>query len=277
MGYLPPGRITWPLPIKYLGGQVTLRAMKRVNFGTNQNVTLREQGFIPARLQGDWLPDKWLQLFNSELRAPSKAPGFQRRLLKLILDDGEEVLAMPKQADRTITTKLVEVTHVGFVRWPRDPESNPLKLNIPVTVVNADKMPVVRRLLPPPPPPPPAPPPLPLRAGALLLLFSAARGRAEALRPSPPQAPPPTLPQVKRGGYVHNMFNCLGGLPCTVETPDFPHTVVADMDLADSKGDFRWEHLEKQLPPGVTLQRGLRGFTDHPNFLVARAKKVRGS
>ena len=40
---------------------------------------------------------------------------------------------------------------------------------------------------------------------------------------------------------------------------------------------FRWEHLEKQLPPGVTLQRGLRGFTDHPNFLVARAKKVRGS
>ena len=157
MGYLPPGRITWPLPIKYLGGQVTLRAMKRVNFGTNQNVTLREQGFIPARLQGDWLPDKWLQLFNSELRAPSKAPGFQRRLLKLILDDGEEVLAMPKQADRTITTKLVEVTHVGFVRWPRDPESNPLKLNIPVTVVNEDKMPVVRRL--PPPPPPPKPPP----------------------------------------------------------------------------------------------------------------------
>eukprot|EP00964_Phaeocystis_antarctica_P092077 scaffold59157_cov60-Phaeocystis_antarctica.AAC.1 len=36
---------------------------------------------------------------------------------------------------------------------------------------------------------------------------------------------------------------------------------------------FRWEHLEEQLPPGVTLQRGLRGFTDHPNFLVARAKK----
>ena len=66
-------------------------------------------------------------------------------------------------------------------------------------------------------------------------------------------------------------------LTMQVETPDFPHTIVADMDLADSKGDFRWEHLEKQLPPGVTLQRGLRGFTDHPNFLVARAKKVRGS
>ena len=66
-------------------------------------------------------------------------------------------------------------------------------------------------------------------------------------------------------------------LTTQIETPDFPHTIVADMDLADSKGDFRWEHLEKQLPPGVTLQRGLRGFTDHPNFLVARAKKVRGS
>merc|ERR1712008_430336 len=170
--------------------------------------TLREEGFVPVRLQGDWLPDK----------------GFQRRLLKLVLDDGEELLAMPKQADRTVASKLVEVSHVGFVRWPRDPEYNPLKLNIPVTVVNEDKMSVV-----------------------------------------------------KRGGYVHNMFSCLGGLPCTAETPDFPHTTVADMDLADSKGDFRWEHLEKQLPPGVKLLRGLRGFTEHPNFLVARAKKVRGS
>ena len=55
------------------------------------------------------------------------------------------------------------------------------------------------------------------------------------------------------------------------------HTVVADMDLADSKGDFRWEQLSSQLPPGGTLQKGLRGFTDHPNFLVARAKRVRGS
>ena len=198
MGYLPPGRITWPLPIKYLGGQVTLRAMKRLNFGTHQNVTLREQGFIPARLQGDWLPDKWLQLFNNELRAPSKAPGFQRRLLKLILDDGEEVLAMPKQADRTIATKLVEVTHVGFVRWPRDPENNPLKLNIPVTVVNEDKMPVVRRLPPPRPRHPrahrhrPGTPahPLPPRAGALLwLLLPAARGRAAASCPSPSPSP----------------------------------------------------------------------------------------
>jgi len=31
------------------------------------------------------------------------------------------------------------------------------------------------------------------------------------------------------------MFGCIGGLPVTVETPDFPHTIVADMDLADSK------------------------------------------
>jgi len=40
---------------------------------------------------------------------------------------------------------------------------------------------------------------------------------------------------------------------------------------------FRSRRLEEQLPPGVSLVRGLRGFTDHPNFLVARAKKVRGS
>ena len=44
-----------------------------------------------------------------------------------------------------------------------------------------------------------------------------------------------------------------------------------------NQGDFRWEHFEQQLPPGVTLTRGRRGFTDKPNFLVARAKKVRGS
>ena len=82
-GYLPPGRVTWPRPIKYLGEQVTLRAMKRVTFGTYPNEALRKQGFTPARLQGDWLPDKWLQLFSNELRVPQLAPGFQRRLLKL--------------------------------------------------------------------------------------------------------------------------------------------------------------------------------------------------
>ena len=63
--------------------------------------------------------------------------------------------------------------------------------------------------------------------------------------------PAPTLPQVKRGGYVHNMFGCIGGLPVTVETPDFPHTIVADMDLADSK--VLTLTLTRTLTPTPTL------------------------
>jgi ribosomal protein L25 (general stress protein Ctc) len=301
MGVFPPGRITWPLPIKYLGGQVTLRAMKRVKFGTHQNVTLRKEGFVPARLQGDWLPDKWLQLFNSELRVAAKAPGFQRRLLKLILDDGEEVLALPKQADRSITTKLVEVEHVGFVRWPRDPESNPLKLNIPVTIVNEDKMPIVRRLLPPPPPPPPPhhprPPPAspgpecccccPPREGELK---PCAPALAQPLpRPRSDSSPHPSAGEAGRvrAQYVRLHRRAAGDrrdarLPAHdrgghgPRRQQGPHPHPHPHPHPD-QGDFRWEHFEQQLPPGVTLTRGRRGFTDKPNFLVARAKKVRGS
>jgi hypothetical protein len=186
-GYLPPGRVVWPRPIKYLGGQVTLRAMKRATFGTNPNEALRKEGFTPARLQGDWLPDKWLQLFSNEVRVPSLAPGFQRRLLKLILDDGEETLALPKEVARTVDTKLVVATHVGFVRWPRDPENNPLKLNLPVTIVNADKLASVRsRHHPcrrPPTCPPPArlpPAPRPTRQG-----YCCCSGPARECEPTP--------------------------------------------------------------------------------------------
>ena len=232
-GYLPPGRVVWPRPIKYLGEQVTLRAMKRVTFGTYPNEALRKQGFTPARLQGDWLPDKWLQLFSNELRVPQLAPGFQRRLLKLILDDGEETLALPKQVDRTVDTKLVVATHVNFVRWPRDPENNPLKLNLPVTIVNADKLASVRsrhhscrrRCRPPAHPPVRPPPP---RQSYCCCSCPAREGE-----PTPCTSPlawpsrspqPPAPPQVKRGGYVHNMFSLLGGLPVTVATPDSnPH------------------------------------------------------
>ena len=202
-GYLPPGRVTWPRPIKYLGEQVTLRAMKRVTFGTHPNEALRKQGFTPARLQGDWLPDKWLQLFSNELRVPQLAPGFQRRLLKLILDDGEETLALPKQVERTVDTKLVVATHVGFVRWPRDPENNPLKLNLPVTIVNADKLasvrsrhhPCRRRCRPPARLPPTRPPPArvlsaPRFPGNAIVAAAARRARASRRRaPHPSRGP----------------------------------------------------------------------------------------
>ena len=206
-GYLPPGRVTWPRPIKYLGEQVTLRAMKRVTFGTHLNEALRKQGFTPARLQGDWLPDKWLQLFSNELRVPQLAPGVQRRLLKLILDDGEETLALPKQVERTVDTKLVVATHAGFVRWPRDPENNPLKLNLPVTIVNADKLasvrsrhhPCRRRCRPPAhpaarlPPTRPAParvPSAPRLPGNAVVAAAARRARASRRRaPHPSRGP----------------------------------------------------------------------------------------
>ena len=143
---LPPGRVVWPRPIKYSGEQVVLRAMKRVVFGGRGGLAeLRSAGFIPGRLQGDFLPDKPLQLFRNEVMKHEKAPGFEMRLLRLVLDDGEDVLALPRQVDRTLESRMAAIHNMGFVRWPRDPESHPLKVNIPISIVNEDKIPVVRR------------------------------------------------------------------------------------------------------------------------------------
>jgi len=86
-----------------------------------------------------------------------------------------------------------------------------------------------------------------------------------------------TIPTVKAGGYVHDMFSDTG-IPCLVRDPEnVPRFFVADMRRSE-KGDLRFEHLD--IPPGVTIRRTARtteadGKTI-ANFLVGRVKRVRG-
>lgn len=89
-----------------------------------------------------------------------------------------------------------------------------------------------------------------------------------------------TLPAVKAGGYVHNMFG--EGLECLVRDPaNIPRLIVADMRRSVN-GDLRLEHLD--LPPGVTVrpkdgrtaEAGRKDPHALTNFLVGRVKRVRG-
>ena len=73
------------------------------------------------------------------------------------------------------------------------------------------------------------------------------------------------------GGYVHDMFT--RGLKVTVSNPEqIPRFLVADC-RNHQNGDLRLEHLE--IPPGVTIRKVKGGWTDG-NFLVGRAKRIRG-
>ena len=81
------------------------------------------------------------------------------------------------------------------------------------------------------------------------------------------------VPQVRTGGYIYDMFSN-GGLPCYVRDAEHvPRFLVGDMRRADGN-DLRREHLD--LPPGVTVRRTNFTELNDGNFLVARAKRVKG-
>ena len=78
---------------------------------------------------------------------------------------------------------------------------------------------------------------------------------------------------VKAGGYVHSMF-AETGLKCLVRDPEhIPRFIVADMRKADGD-DIRAEHLE--LPPGVSVRPSHLTRQNDGNFLVGRARRIRG-
>ena len=82
-----------------------------------------------------------------------------------------------------------------------------------------------------------------------------------------------SLPAIKGGGYVHEMFEVGNGLRCKVrEREHIPRFILADMRKSVD-GDLRFEHLD--MPPGVTPRKYKGGRTDG-NFLVGRVKRVRG-
>lgn len=68
------------------------------------------------------------------------------------------------------------------------------------------------------------------------------------------------------------MFN--RGLLCEVTIAEnLPTYLEADMSLADGN-DLRLEHI--RLPPGVTPVRTPQTRENGGNFLIARAKRIRG-
>ena len=84
--------------------------------------------------------------------------------------------------------------------------------------------------------------------------------------------------QVKNGAYVHNMFT-QNGLPLLLTAEGFPPFLAADMSRADAKGDLRMDQVE--LPAGASVRmtpliRSLMRQKGDENFLVARAKRIRG-
>jgi hypothetical protein len=82
------------------------------------------------------------------------------------------------------------------------------------------------------------------------------------------------LPAVKAGAYIHSMF-AETGLKCLVRDPDnIPRFIVADMRRSTDGKDLRFEHLD--MPPGVTVQPSSVKHLNDENFLVGRAKRIRG-
>ena len=82
-----------------------------------------------------------------------------------------------------------------------------------------------------------------------------------------------SVPAIKAGSYVHEMFETGQGLRCWVSDREhIPRFFLADMRRSVN-GDLRYEHLD--MPPGVTPRKYKAGRTDG-NFLVGRVTRVRG-
>ena len=162
-----------------------LRVARRHDLGTNVARSMRKRGLVPAALQGDRLPNISLTVEFDELMALARKVHFEMKLLELDLD-GEAIKALPKYVERTDYHRVqslfeADVQSITFRRWPRDPERDPVKINMPLIPINEDK-----------------------------------------------------CPQVKNGGYVHDMFSA-HGLPLLVRSEDFPPFIHLDMSRADEK------------------------------------------
>lgn len=138
-GAYAPGR-PWVM-LEHVGERVLVRAKTRTAFGRAAQ-KLRTQDIIPAQLQGDRLPVKNLQIERKELAGPAQREGFTRRLLRLETEE-ESLLALPQKVERTMRYNVLQ--HVRFLRWPRDPENNPIKVHLPLEIVNDQKMPIVKQ------------------------------------------------------------------------------------------------------------------------------------
>ena len=81
------------------------------------------------------------------------------------------------------------------------------------------------------------------------------------------------VPAVKNCAYIHDMW-VEGGLPCLVRDPQhIPRFIIADMKR-HIDGELRFNQLD--MPPGVTVVNTPMTRLNDGNFLVGRAKRIRG-
>mmetsp|Transcript_11961 Transcript_11961/g.20195 ORF Transcript_11961/g.20195 Transcript_11961/m.20195 type:complete len:229 (+) Transcript_11961:53-739(+) len=179
---------------------------------------LRDQGCVPAVLEGDLKQSVPIWIDADPLMKVARSPFFKYRLVNLSID-GETMLVLPTEMMTLGVPSPVSIQHVTFTRWPSDPVLRPFKFNFRLRVINEEK-----------------------------------------------------CPQVKIGGYVHDMFS-RNGVPFMLTRPDFPPFLTVDMAKAD-KGDIRLEHVE--LPEGARVVPTPQTLQNGGNFLLVRAHRIRG-
>lgn len=118
-------------------------------FGQYRCKQMRKAGRIPCNLVGDRLPYVPLSIDREALLPLLRRTHVQRELLTLKVEggvspfEGEEVLVLPQQI-RLVDRLHFEPEHIQFRRWPRDPERNPVKMNVPIVFTHEDKIPKLK-------------------------------------------------------------------------------------------------------------------------------------
>lgn len=124
----------------------TLAAIQRPDdeLGSNSSRKLREQGRVPVSLIGDRLPNAHLHVCREELMKKFlRRVHFQRELLTMVVEGGETRRCLPQEVQYDSITSF-NVKHVTFRRWPRDPQTHPVKLAVPIVYTNEMTHPNIR-------------------------------------------------------------------------------------------------------------------------------------
>lgn len=178
---------------------------------------LREEGKLPASLSGDRLPEVSLTLDAKAASAAARRGNLRQRLVTLQIDEEEPIQALAREIQGAPMNDVTPL-HITFVRWPRNPKKNPLRMWIPFEIINESKH-----------------------------------------------------PSVKAGAYVMEYFQLYQGLEVRATSPDFPEKIIADFSKAQET-DLRRNDVDIPSVFKVAFKKVIQ----EGNFLIARAKRIRG-
>ena len=209
---------------------------------------LEKKGYIPAVIQGDFLPNQHIALDAKSLYALRRRRGFKTRMIALRMGDGEVIQCLPESLQETLDDGHMcarglerAASNARRLAAPPAPPARPRRRRRPRAPRRRHP-----RAAPPPPPPPraaaPRAPPSDARDARRAFSLHLRRWPRDPLRNSMKVKLPLDIfneefaEGVRRGGYVHNMF-AHHGLRCLVTQIDFPWALRVDMSKADEDGD----------------------------------------